>query len=310
MVSFRFHLVSLVAIFLALALGIGMGATVIDKATVESLKRHVATVRESENATNQRNAQLTTQVTRDGAFESRVNEYVTADALKNQRVILIGIKGADNGIVSELERSLSAAGANIPGMLLFTPKATISDTQSAEAMRASLGLTSTDAGVLRQAFFNRVGTVISGSAPTTALQALATDGFIEWDAQDEQRIDVAPFADSLFVYVAGETSQQVVDAMTFPFLRTIAVQPTKRFVAVQPGRDADASRAIAGLRSTVLDVMRNDGATKGAISTVDNPEMSQGRVAMVLALAQLRSNRIGHFGVASTAEGPIPKARA
>ena len=33
MINFRFHLVSLIAVFLALALGVVMGATVIDRAT-------------------------------------------------------------------------------------------------------------------------------------------------------------------------------------------------------------------------------------------------------------------------------------
>ena len=38
MLNFRFHVVSLVAVFLALAIGIIMGSTVIDRALVDTLE--------------------------------------------------------------------------------------------------------------------------------------------------------------------------------------------------------------------------------------------------------------------------------
>ena len=37
MINFRFHIVSLIAVFLALALGVVMGSTVIDRAIVDGL---------------------------------------------------------------------------------------------------------------------------------------------------------------------------------------------------------------------------------------------------------------------------------
>ena len=40
MINFRFHIVSLIAVFLALALGIVMGATVVNRAIVDRLNRH------------------------------------------------------------------------------------------------------------------------------------------------------------------------------------------------------------------------------------------------------------------------------
>ena len=38
MINFRFHLVSLTAVFLALGIGIAVGATVVDRATVDFLE--------------------------------------------------------------------------------------------------------------------------------------------------------------------------------------------------------------------------------------------------------------------------------
>ena len=41
MINFRFHLISLVAVFLALGVGVAMGASFIDRATVDSLRGRV-----------------------------------------------------------------------------------------------------------------------------------------------------------------------------------------------------------------------------------------------------------------------------
>ena len=41
MINFRFHLVSLIAVFLALALGVVMGSTVIDRAVVNGLENRI-----------------------------------------------------------------------------------------------------------------------------------------------------------------------------------------------------------------------------------------------------------------------------
>ncbi|MBV9664035.1 MAG: copper transporter, partial [Actinobacteria bacterium] len=44
MINFRYHLVSLTAVFLALAIGIAMGATVVDQATVKLLRSQLESV--------------------------------------------------------------------------------------------------------------------------------------------------------------------------------------------------------------------------------------------------------------------------
>ena len=45
MINFRYHLVSLTAVFLALAIGIAMGATVVDQATVKRAANQLESVR-------------------------------------------------------------------------------------------------------------------------------------------------------------------------------------------------------------------------------------------------------------------------
>ena len=50
MINFRFHLASLIAVFLALAIGIVMGSTVVKEATVKGLRAEIHRVERSSNA--------------------------------------------------------------------------------------------------------------------------------------------------------------------------------------------------------------------------------------------------------------------
>ena len=50
MINFRFHLVSLIAVFLALGLGILVGSTVVDQGIVNRLDAEISSVRKENSA--------------------------------------------------------------------------------------------------------------------------------------------------------------------------------------------------------------------------------------------------------------------
>ena len=62
MISFRYHLVSLVAIFLALAIGITAGSTVIKESVVDNLRANVDSVNKRLNEVEKRDKDLTAEV--------------------------------------------------------------------------------------------------------------------------------------------------------------------------------------------------------------------------------------------------------
>ncbi|HET7720262.1 MAG TPA: copper transporter, partial [Acidimicrobiales bacterium] len=62
MINLRYHIVSLVAVFLALGLGIVMGTTVIDRVTVDALNDRLDTVQRSQGAVREENGRLKAQV--------------------------------------------------------------------------------------------------------------------------------------------------------------------------------------------------------------------------------------------------------
>ena len=58
MINFRFHLVSLVAVFLALGLGILVGSTVVDQKIVDRLDSEINSVRKENSERKAANKQL------------------------------------------------------------------------------------------------------------------------------------------------------------------------------------------------------------------------------------------------------------
>ena len=64
MINFRFHLASLVAIFLALALGVVIGAGVVDRGVVDALDNRINTVEDRANDARAENDELKSQIGR------------------------------------------------------------------------------------------------------------------------------------------------------------------------------------------------------------------------------------------------------
>ena len=62
MLNLRYHVVSLVAVFLALGIGVIMGATVIDRVTVDQLRNRLDSVESSVRQTRRDNDRLAAQL--------------------------------------------------------------------------------------------------------------------------------------------------------------------------------------------------------------------------------------------------------
>lgn len=305
MINFRFHLVSLVAVFLALALGIGMGATVIDKATVDSLKQRVRTVENNSNAANQHIDALQTQLNQLNDFETATRPYVITNQLSNVGVTIVGVRGVDSGSIGNTKKMIADAGGQVVGALWFPAKDNLNDQKAASQLQADLGATSADPNQLRQALMTLVSAVMAGATSPDALKQIVSDGFLEWEGGTAGNdVTKVPFANTRILMTSGATPAVPNNELAQPLTELLAVQPAKRVVAIESGKDADAS--APGVRAVFLDPLRSDNAVKGRISTVDDIESTQGEVAAVLALAQLGAGKVGNYGVAPSAGAPAP----
>ena len=97
MIDFRYHLVSIVAVFLALAIGIVVGPRRWHPEVGQQAQQAALTSAEKRNtALCAQNAQLKQQIAADNAFAQAATGTLLAGLLTGQRVVLVIAPGADN----------------------------------------------------------------------------------------------------------------------------------------------------------------------------------------------------------------------
>src|SRR5271156_4349340 len=100
MINFRFHIVSLIAVFLALGLGILLGSPVVDQVLVDRLDHEISSVSHESNQLKSDNSKLNGEVSNLNDFLRKSAPYATANRLTAIPVRIIAEKGIDAGAVN------------------------------------------------------------------------------------------------------------------------------------------------------------------------------------------------------------------
>ena len=143
MINFRFHLVSLVAVFLALGLGILVGSTVIDQGIVNRLDSEINTVRKENSQREATSKQLQKQNSQLQQFVDQVAPYAGDGRLDGQSVALVAERGVSAGAVKQAEQALQQAGADVPAVLWLNDPWQLDSDARVQALGSALGLQGT-----------------------------------------------------------------------------------------------------------------------------------------------------------------------
>ncbi|GAA2799109.1 hypothetical protein GCM10020219_082850 [Nonomuraea dietziae] len=122
MIDFRYHLVSIVAIFLALAVGIVMGTTLLSNPAIESALQTADDLRKS-------NSDYRDQLAALQAREAGNDDFVTAEIpalvraqLTGESVLLVAAPGSSGTLREQSVQVLTEAGATISGQVTIAEK--------------------------------------------------------------------------------------------------------------------------------------------------------------------------------------------
>jgi Copper transport outer membrane protein, MctB len=118
-INFRYHLVSLVAVFLALAIGIFIGATELRPDVTASLNR-ISKLEQRQIASLQSgNRQLQQELGNNQAFAQAAAPLLLPGLLTGQRVVLVAAPGADSQTITGVTTAVRQAGAKVTGQVLL-----------------------------------------------------------------------------------------------------------------------------------------------------------------------------------------------
>lgn len=144
MLNFRFHIVSLVAVFLSLAIGIIMGSTVIDRALVDTLEDQQRSLRDDLDSISEENQALRGELgeLREAGerLASEGGERLLAGTLAETPVLVLAVRGVKSSVLDDLDDLLTVAGARDQGTLWLTDRFASDDEAAAEDLAEVLDL--------------------------------------------------------------------------------------------------------------------------------------------------------------------------
>jgi Copper transport outer membrane protein, MctB len=317
-ISLRYHIVSLVAVFLALALGIVVGSTVLREGTVSVLRATSEQVRQSNESYRTENLTLKEELRRQQDFAATVLPDLVRGRLKDRHVVLLDTDRANGGVRDRVTQVLQAAGAEIDARVTFNAgRLTLAATGDREALGRLLpGANAADPAALRAELVRRVAERMGAPNPlprsdpdrrNDLLTSLDDGGFLA-----DLKL-AAPVADGRGVFPSPGTSFVVLgptDGAALPpeaFLIPLANELALHVTGPVTGVEALAAGTTPGTTSW-LTKLRQDRLVTRRVSGVDDVDTAYGQLALVGALERgLQNLPPGQYGFKQGNSGLLPE---
>jgi len=312
MVNFRFHLVSLIAVFLALGLGILTGSAVVNQATVRTIRAEIKDVRNEVNSLRGENGRLGDELGRTNAFMADAATFAVDGRLTDVPVAVVAERGVNGDAVNDTLTLVRAAGAVAPVVVWLEDKWKLESEQDVQALRDATGLlggaNSVRERALDQLAERLTATATSRSttdAPPDLLKRLSDAGFIGIDG-DQAALATYPPTAARALAITGTNSTFAGSDFTTQVVRSLigagAPSVLGEVFVQHDGKDA-------AQRGDAVAAIRSDKTMSTMVSTVDDLDLVQGRVAGVLALQDLGDGTVGHYGYGRGADASLPAPR-
>ena len=334
MIDFRYHLVSIVAVFLALAIGIVLGSTELQGHTIDLLQSTSNGLKNSLNAANAQHHSDQQAINADQQFLQTAERRLLDKELDGDRLVIITEPGAPGSVIDGIEQVAGIAGATVTGVVALQPKfndlsgATQSDLSGINSTLASTDGTVLAAAAAPQTAYQQQaaqliataildkpattnstsGSATSGSATSgtaSGLSATAQTLLAAYEQAGYLTVSDVTMPATLAVIVTPQTvpadgqndpGNQVLLALAQQF----ALGSAATIVAGSSAGSSPAGSAISVLRSS---------SVSGEVSSVDDADTTLGQISSIWALAAQKAgekaNSYGIWGGAS-AVSPVP----
>ena len=313
MISFRYHIVSIVSVFLALAIGVALGGGPLKGEVDNTLVEQVQADRERKAELQEEiNALRTTNEFSD-EFADTIAPGLVGSTLKGRAVTLVVLPTAQQAEVSALGDMIQTAGGSVGGTVrIGDGLLDVENKQLVDELGSQLLDGASDVSVPADASgYERVGALLARAIGTdkepggeavdgtsdSILAGLSTAGLLSAEDDLERRGSLV-----LFVAGSGDTSgaeTQSANSIVATLVSAVDADTNGAVVAgpVASARPGGLVRAI-----------RDDVVAARDVSTVDVLGRSAARVVSVMALAGQGQGQTGHYGAVDAADGAMPGA--
>jgi hypothetical protein len=342
LIDFRYHLVSIVAVFLALAIGIVLGSTALQGDTLSVLKSTSDSLSSQLAATSADRDAWEAKANAADAFLQTSESLLLGDRrlLAGHTLVLVTEPGAPNPVISGVKNAAADAGATVTGEV---------DLRS--AFNDLSGATESALATINESIAPSDGTALAaGADPQTtyqqdAAQLIATAILQKQDSQQSQQGQHNQRSQQNQpgqAELSTARATALLNAYTQAGFIAVSGTPTNRadlVVIVTPGSvpsdgandpanevlvaiaqefaSASAVTLIAGAAvpsgqaGSAISVVRSNSVSS-RVATIDNADTTQGQITIMQAIAmQLAGGQPGSYGISGAASlSPTPAPTA
>jgi hypothetical protein len=322
-IDFRYHLVSIVAVFLALAIGIVLGAAELQGPTYNLLNGTTAKLQNELGQANSQRNMAQEQANAGDAYAEAVEPEVLHDLLAGQKLLIVTEPGAQGSVVSGITSAANDAGAEVTGQINLQAKFfDTSDTTQDSLNQINLdvashaGLTLDNTETYQQQAAQVIASQILTKSPLSAT-GVGQDG----TGQDTSAATMlSAYAYAGFLTTSGQPATEatlavVITPQTAPSdgsadpLDQILVPVAQELAATSAATVVAGSSAGSGTGSPIAVLRSNNVANQ--VSTIDDADYVSGQSVVIEALAiQLSGGKPGSYGFASNGANAVAPSAA
>ena len=317
MINFRFHLISLIAVFLALAVGVVMGYGVLGQPTVDTLQNRIDHVEARANRIKSDNNELKDEIQRLSSAMEDVASFAVGSRLQGITAVPVAVRGVDEDKVADtvrLARTATSTTASVPGVIWLEEKWGLDNADDTAQLATIVKTQSTSRVAVREAAAKALANRLS-SGPATGtrpdlLDELADAKFLSLQSVDNQHFDAAtldgrPASGSSrleYLLIGGTNASVPADRGTVPLARAL-VSDSAAVIAVDDWQKVDGG---PGRGAGLADIL-GDEQLQSAVATFDSLDRPDGPLTAVLVLGDRGQGVIGHYGSGAGADLQVPK---
>jgi hypothetical protein len=292
-INFRFHLVSLAAILIALAAGVALGSGPLED-TGDSLRAAgVSTERAADPAL----------VAFEAGYAGRTSPGLLKDKLKGESVVVMTVPGTSAADAKGVTANLKAAGAEITGEVALTSK--LLDASGRQFAEGVAQQSADDVAGVSAAgdSYGRIGAALGRAfVGDKAIKTDQTAGTIRSAFTEGELVTLTASPKKLAtvaVLVTGpERAGGADQSQVIAALAAALNGSGKGVVVAGPSSASTDGGAVKAVR---------DGDAATEISTVDVTDTSAGRVITALVAAEQADGKPGAWGTSRSASGAVPR---
>jgi hypothetical protein len=282
-IDIRYHAVSLLAVFLALALGILVGFAIMDPGQI---RQFVEEVKKDNERTRVENREELETLRQQQKISQTFGKVLLPLALKGRLegkriIILLDHDPGKDSPAHALQNLLEDAGAKITAVVTLLPRLGRLKENEAERILAGRGITPPTGTNPRTLLAERLGRRIAEGGSNLPFY-LESEGLIRLSPGSDFNRPV----DAIVVVGGSAPDPESLETVEEPLLRAM-IETDRRIVGCERSRDSGAAAEF---------FQRLD------LPTVDCVDTYHGQVALVLAVA----GKNGNFGTKETADRLLP----